>query len=62
MYSPKITQHTPALYRLARFVGKPMTKVADDIISFGFKHLKTIYPSLDDEKIATIFGVKEDTK
>lgn len=62
MYNPKITQHTPALYRLARFVGKPMTKVADDLISFGLKHLKAIYADLDDEKISSILGAKEETK
>ena len=62
MYSPKIAQHTPALYHLARSVGKPMTKVADDLISFGFKHLKALYPNLDDEKIATILGAKEEAK
>jgi hypothetical protein len=62
MYSPKITQHTPALYRLSQFVGKPMTKVADDLISFGFNHLKAIYAELDDEKISRILGGKEETK
>ena len=62
MYNPKITQHTPALYRLARFVGKPMTKVADDLISFGFKHLKTIYVDLDDAQISRILSGKEETK
>ena len=62
MYNPNITQHTPALYRLARCVGKPMTKVADDLISFGFKHLKAIYTELDDETISTILGAKEEKK
>ena len=62
MYSPKIDQHTPALYRLSRLVGKPMTKVADDLISFGFKSLKTIYADLDDAQISRILSGKEETK
>ena len=62
MYNPKITQHTPALYRLARCVGKPITKVADDLLSFGFKHLKALYPNLNDEHISMILGAKEETK
>ena len=62
MYSPKIDQHTPALYRLSRLIGKPMTKVADDLISFGFKSLKTIYVDLDDAQISRILSAKEKTK
>ncbi len=62
MYSPKIDQHTPALYRLSRLVGKPMTKVADDLILFGFKHLKAIYVDLDDVQISRILSGKEETK
>ena len=62
MYSPKIDQHTPALYRLSRLIGKPMTKVADDLISFGFKSLKAIYVDLDDAQISRILNAKEKTK
>ena len=62
MYSPKIDQHTPVLYRLSRLIGKPMTKVADDLISFGFKSLKTIYVDLDDAQISRILSAKEKTK
>ncbi len=58
MYSPKIDQHTPKLYRLARAIDKPMTKVTDDLISFGFKYLKSIYEDLDDERISEIFQEK----
>ncbi len=54
MYSPKIDKHTPNLYRLAQEVGKPMTKVADDLISFAFKRLDSIYEELDHQKISRI--------
>ena len=53
MYSPKIDKHTPNLYRLAKTVGKPMTKVADELISYSFKHLQTIY-QLNEQEIAEI--------
>ncbi|MCP4494629.1 MAG: hypothetical protein GY820_46110 [Gammaproteobacteria bacterium] len=53
MYSPKIDKHTPNLYRLAKAVGKPMTKVADELILYGFNNLKSIY-QLDDQKITEI--------
>ena len=62
MYSPKIDQHTPALYQLSQLVGKPMTKVADDLMSFGFKYLKAIYADLDDAQISRILSGKEETK
>jgi len=54
MYSPKIDKHTPNLYRLSQEVGKPMTKVTDDLISFAFKHLDSIYKELDRQKISRI--------
>lgn len=54
MYSPKIDKHTPNIYRLSREVGKPMTKVADDLISFAFKSLDSIYQELDQQKISRI--------
>jgi len=53
MYSPKIDKHTPNLYRLAKVVGKPMTKVADELISYSFKHLQTIY-QLSEQEITEI--------
>lgn len=54
MYSPKIDKHTPNLYRLSQEVGKPMTKVADDLISFALKRLDSIYEELDQQKISRI--------
>ena len=54
MYSPKIDKHTPNIYRLAKIVGKPMTKVADDLISFALKRLDSIYEELDQQKISKI--------
>lgn len=57
MYSPKIDQHTPNLYRLSKAVGKPMTKVADELIAYGFKHLHTIY-QLNEQEIAKIVQQK----
>jgi hypothetical protein len=67
MYSPKINKHTQKIYRISRAFGKPMTKVADDLISFGFQHLKSIYVDIDDlviEKSCTLnmpqtFGEKD---
>jgi hypothetical protein len=60
MYSPKIDKHTPKIYRISRAVGKPMTKVADDLISFGYKHLKSIYENIDDSEIEIILSVEHD--
>ena len=53
MYSPNIDKHTPNLYRLAKAVGKPMTKVADELIAFSLNHLQTIY-QLNEQEIAEI--------
>jgi hypothetical protein len=58
MYSPKIDKHTPNLYRLAKAVGKPMTKVADELISYSFNNLKSIY-QLDDQTIIEIIQQNE---
>lgn len=58
MYSPKIDKHTPNLYRLAKAVGKPMTKVADELISYSFNNLKSIY-QLDDQTITEIVQKNE---
>jgi hypothetical protein len=58
MYSPKIDKHTPNLYRLAKAVGKPMTKVADELISYSFNNLKSIY-KLDDQTITEIIQQNE---
>ena len=55
MYSPRIDKHTPTLYRLAQATSKPMTKVADEVLSYGFKHLNKIY-ALDDECIDKILN------
>ena len=62
MYSPKIAKHTPRIYRIARAVGKPMTRVADDLISFGYLHLKSIYGDMDDEEICKILQTENDRK
>ena len=51
MYSPKIDKHTPNIYRLAQALGKPMTKVADDLISFALVRLDSVYTGLDQQKI-----------
>ena len=60
MYSPKIDQHSPALYRLAKAVGKPMTKVADDLISYGFKCLRVVYADLDERQILKIIQQEDE--
>lgn len=60
MYSPKIEKHTPKIYRISRAVGKPMTKVADDLISFGYQHLKSIYENIDDREIEKILRAEYD--
>jgi hypothetical protein len=60
MYSPKIDKHTPKIYRISRAVGKPMTKVADDLISFGYQHLKCIYENVDDAEIKKIMCTEYD--
>jgi hypothetical protein len=60
MYSPKIAKHTPKIYRISRAVGKPMTKVADDLISFGYQHLKSIYSDINDEEIDEILRTEYD--
>ena len=61
MYSPKIDKHTPNFYRLAKAVGKPMTKVADELISYSFNNLKSIY-KLDDQTITEIIQKNEHNK
>lgn len=60
MYSPKIAQHTPKLFRISRAVGKPMTKVADDLISFSYQHLKSIYRNMDEREIEEILRTEYD--
>ena len=60
MYSPKISKHTPILYRIAREIGKPMTKVADDLITYGCLNLKSIYEEIDEERIAEILCANSD--
>jgi hypothetical protein len=60
MYSPKIDKHTPKIYRISRIVGKPMTKVADDLITFSYQHLKCIYENIDDVEIEKIMRVEYD--
>jgi hypothetical protein len=42
-YSPRIDQHTRVLYRLAQKLGRPMTKVADDLIRYGLDNLEAVY-------------------
>ena len=42
-YSPRIDQHSFTLYRLGRLLGKPMTKVADDLLRHGLDNLETVY-------------------
>lgn len=59
MYSPNIAKHTPIIYRISRAVGKPMTKVADDLISFGYLNLKSIY-NIDDKEIKDILRTEYD--
>ncbi|WP_395373453.1 hypothetical protein [Marinicella sp. W31] len=61
MYSPNIDKHTPNLYRLAKAVGKPMTKVAVELISFSLNHLQTIY-ELNEKDIAEIIQKCEKKK
>jgi len=42
-YSPRIDQHSRTLYRLGRALGKPMTKVADDLIKHGLDNIEQVY-------------------
>ena len=43
LYSPRIDQHTHQLYRLGQLLGKPMTRVADDLIRHGLDHIEQLY-------------------
>ena len=43
LYSPRIDQHTRQLYRLAQLLGKPMTRVADDLIRHGLENIEQLY-------------------
>ena len=61
MYSPKADKHTPKIYRISRVVGKPMTKVADDLITFGYQHLKCIYENIDDREIEIILRIEHNS-
>lgn len=60
MYSPQIAKHTPRIYRVSRVVGKPMTRVADDLISFACQHLKSVYIDIDEEQIKEILRAEYD--
>ena len=37
-----------------------MAKVADDLISFGYQHLKSIYDDIGDEDIREILRTEQD--
>ena len=43
LYSPRIDQHTRQLYRLGQLLGKPMTRVADDLIRHGLENIEQLY-------------------
>ena len=43
LYSPRIAQHTRQLYRLGQLLGKPMTRVADDLIRHGLENIEQLY-------------------
>jgi hypothetical protein len=43
LYSPRIDQHTRQLYWLGQLLGKPMTKVADDLLKHGLAHIEEVY-------------------
>ena len=43
LYSPRIDQHTRQLYRLGQLLGKPMTRVADDLLKHGLAHIEEVY-------------------
>ena len=62
MYSPKIDQHTPTLYRLSKVVRIPMTKVADDLLSYALSQLPSIYSDLNDKSVSEIRGSNRDIK
>ena len=55
MYSPKIDKHTPTIYRLSKKLGKPMTKVADELIAYSIEHLNSIY-GLKDKEVEEIIN------
>lgn len=42
MYSPDISKHTPALYRLATERRMPMTQVAERFIEYGLQNADQI--------------------
>ena len=43
LYSPRIDKHTRQLYRLGQLLGKPMTRVADDLIRHGLENIEQLY-------------------
>ena len=43
LYSPRIDQHTRQLYRLGQLLGKPMTRVADDLLKHSLAHIEEVY-------------------
>ena len=43
LYSPRIDQHTHQLYRLGQLLGKPMTRVADDLLKHSLAHIEDVY-------------------
>lgn len=54
MYSPDISQHSPRLYRLGKHYGKPMTHLADQLITFGLSRLDEIFPDKPAPEVATL--------
>ena len=43
MYSPDISEHTPALYKLAKAQGKSMTEVAKTLIAYGLENREQVF-------------------
>lgn len=43
MYSPDISEHTPALYRLAKELKLPMTEVAKAMIAYGLENREEVF-------------------
>lgn len=50
-YSPRIDQHTPVIYQLAKKLNKPMTVVADDLIRYGLENIEKLYPELGEGEL-----------
>lgn len=51
---PYISQHSPRLYRLGKHYGKPMMKLADQLIAYGLSRLDDVFPDKPASEMETL--------